>query len=99
MIIKTLLRYLTIVFVLIALMGVAHLGMSLLGGGNAGRASVATTDLGQRPDARAGRVGRGGRGGGGGHILGSLLVVGVIGTAVAQVAQRTRRQRRTLITA
>ena len=96
---KTLFRYLSIVAVLIALMGVAHLGMSLLGGGIAGRASVATTDLGQRPDARAGRVGHGGHGGGAGHMLGSLLIVGVVGTAVAQGAQRTRRPRRALITA
>ncbi len=95
---KTLFRYLSIVAVLIALMGVAHLGMSLLGGGIAGRASVATTDLGQRPDARAGRVGHGGHDGGG-HMLGSLLIVGVVGTAVAQGAQRTRRPRRALITA
>lgn len=95
---KTLLRYFAIIAILIALMGVTHLGMRAFGGGTAGRASVATTDLGQRPDARAGRVGRGGRGGGG-HMLGSLLIVGVVGTAVAQGAQRTRRPRRSLITA
>ena len=95
---KTLLRYFAIVAILIALMGVTHLGMRAFGGGIAGRASVATTDLGQRPDARAGRVGHGGHGGGG-HMLESLLIVGVVGTAVAQGAQRTRRPRRALITA
>ncbi len=95
---KTLLRYFAIVAVLIALMGVTHLGMSLLGGGNAGQAPTANTEFAPRPDGRGGRGGRGGHGGGG-HMLGSLLIVGVVGTAVAQGAQRTRRPRRALITA
>jgi len=98
---KTLLRYLSIVAVLIALMGVAHLGMSLLGGGNAGQAPTANAEFAPRPDGHGGHGGRGGHGGhgGGGHMLGSLLIVGVVGTAVTQVAQRTRRPRRALITA
>lgn len=95
---KTLLRYFAIVAILIALMGVTHLGMRAFGGGNAGQAPTANAEFAPRPDGHGGRGGHGGHGGGV-HILSSLLIVGVIGTAVAQGAQRTRRQRRTLITA
>jgi len=70
-------------------MGVTHLGMRMISGGQANAEFVL------RP---AGRDVRGGHGGAG-HMLGSLLIVGVVGTAVTQVAQRTRRQRRSLISA
>ena len=92
--INTILRYFAIVAVLIALMGVAHLGMQAMGASANRHAPTANAEFAPRP---AGRGGRGGRGGAG-HMLGSLLIVGVVGTAVTQVAQRTRR-RRSLITA
>ena len=91
---NTLLRYFAIVAVLIALMGVTHLGMQAMGAGTNRQAPTANGEFAPRP---AGRGGRDGRGGGGSHMLSSLLIVGVVGTAVAQVAQRTRR-RRSLIT-
>jgi len=91
---KTLLRYFAIVAVLIALMGVTHLGMQAMGAGVNGQTPTANGEF-ARPDGRGGRGGRGGAG----HMLGSLLIVGVVGTAVTQVAQRTRRQRRSLISA
>ncbi len=87
--INTLLRYFAIVAVIIALMGVTHLGMNMRSGGQV------NAEFAPRP---AGRGGRGGHGGAG-HLLGSLLIIGVVGTAVAQVSQRTRRQRRSLISA
>ena len=92
--INTLLRYFAIVAVLIALIGVTHLGMQAMGAGANRQAPTANGEFAPRP---AGRGGRGGRGGAG-HMLGSLLIVGVVGTAVTQVAQRTRR-RRSLISA
>jgi hypothetical protein len=96
---KTLSRYLSIVAILIALMGVTHLGMRAFGGGNAGQAPTANAEFAPRPAGRDGHGGHGGGGGGAGHMLGSLLIVGVVGTAVAQGAQHTRRPRRLLITA
>ncbi len=97
---KTLLRYFAIVAVLIALMGVTHLGMQAMGAGANGPTPTANGEF-ARPDGHDdhdGHGGRGGRDGGGGHLLGSLLIVGVVGTAVVQISQRTR-QRRSLITA
>jgi len=87
--INTLLRYFAIGAVLIALMGVTHLGMRMISGGQA------NAEFAPRPDGRSGHGGHGGAG----HMLGSLLIVGVVGTAVAQVSQRTRRPRRSLISA
>jgi len=81
-----LLRYFA---VLIALMGVTHLGMRMISGGQV------NAEFAPRP---AGRDVRGGHGGAG-HMLGSLLIVGVVVTAVAQGSQRTCRQRRSLISA
>jgi len=95
---KTLLRYFAIVAVLIALMGVTHLGMQAMGAGVNGQTPTANGEF-ARADGRAGRVGRVGRGGGAGHMLGSLLIVGLVGTAVVQISHRTRRQRRSLISA
>ena len=102
--INTLLRYFAIVAVLIALMGVTHLGMQAMGAGANGPIPTANGEFAPRPDGRGdhdGHGGRGGRGGhgGGGHMLGSLLIVGLVGTAVTQISQRTRRQRRTMIAA
>ncbi len=93
--ITTLLRYFAIVVVLIALMGVNHLGMQAMRAGVNGQAPTANAEFAPRP---AGRDGHGGHGGGG-HLLSSLLIVGVVGTAVVQISQRTRRQRRSLISA
>jgi hypothetical protein len=90
--INTLLRYFAIGAVLIALMGVTHLGMRMISGGQANAEFVL------RPAGRDVRGGHGGHGGAG-HMLGSLLIVGVVGTAVVQIPQRTRRQRRSLISA
>jgi hypothetical protein len=70
-------------------MGVTHLGMRMISGGQA------NAEFAPRPDGRSGHGGHGGAG----HMLGSLLIVGVVGTAVAQVSQRTRRPRRSLISA
>jgi hypothetical protein len=96
---KTLLRYFAIVAVLIALIGVTHLGMQAMGAGANGQTPTANGEF-ARPDGHDDHAGHGGRGGrgGAGHMLGSLLIVGVVGTAVTQVAQRTRR-RRSLISA
>jgi len=101
---NTLLRYFAIVAVLIALMGVTHLGMQAMGAGVNGQTPTANGEFTPRPDGHGdhdGHGGHGGRGGhgGGGHMLGSLLIVGLVGTAVVQISQRTRRQRRTMITA
>jgi len=98
--INTILRYFAIVAVLIALMGVAHLGMQAMGAGANGQTPTANGEF-ARPDGHddhAGHGDRGGRDGGGGHLLGSLLIVGLVGTAVTQISQRTR-PRRSLITA
>lgn len=97
---NTLLRYFAIVAVLIALMGVTHLGMQAMGAGANGPTPTANGEF-ARPDGHGDHDGHGGRGGhgGGGHMLGSLLIVGLVGTAVVQISQRTRRQRRTMITA
>jgi len=70
-------------------MGVTHLGMRMISGGQA------NAEFTPRP---AGRDVRGGHGGAG-HLLSSLLIVGLVGTAVTQISQRTRRQRHTMITA
>jgi hypothetical protein len=98
--INTLLRYFAIVTVLIALMGVTHLGMQAMGTGANGPTPTANGEF-ARPDGHGDHDGHGGRGGhgGGGHMLSSLLIVGLVGTAVTQISQRTRRQRRTMITA
>jgi len=97
---NTLLRYFAIVAVLIAVIGVTHLGMQAMGASANGQTPTANGKF-ARPDGHDdhdGHGGRGGRDGGGGHLLSSLLIVGVIGTAVTQISQRTR-QRRSLITA
>ena len=98
--INTLLRYFAIVAVLIAVIGVTHLGMQAMGAGANGQTPTANGKF-ARPDGHDdhdGHGGRGGRDGGGGHLLSSLLIVGVIGTAVTQISQRTR-PRRSLISA
>jgi hypothetical protein len=99
--INTLLRYFAIVTVLIALMGVTHLGMQAMGTGANGPTPTANGEFTPRPDGHGDHDGHGSRGGhgGGGHMLSSLLIVGLVGTAVTQISQRTRRQRRTMITA
>ena len=96
---NTLLRYFAIVAVLIALMGVTHLGMQAMGAGANGQTPTANGEF-ARPDGHGGRDRHGDRDGhgGGGHILNSLLIVGIVGTAVVQISQRTR-PRRTVITA
>jgi len=98
--INTLLRYFAIVAVLIALMGVTHLGVQAMGAGANRQAPTANGEF-ARPDGHGDHDGHGGRGGhgGGGHMLGSLLIVGLVGTAVVQISHRTRRQRRSLISA
>jgi hypothetical protein len=93
--ITTLLRYFAIVAVLIALMGVNHLGMQAMRAGVNGQAPTANAEFAPRPDVRGGHGGHGGAG----HMLGWLLIVGVVGTAVVQISQRTRRPRRSLIIA
>jgi hypothetical protein len=49
--INTLLRYFAIVAVLIALMGVTHLGMQAMGAGANGQAPTANGEFAPRPDA------------------------------------------------